>query len=161
VAEPVESGKPLGTFLRKVRRQDGSFTARKLTLDGIPGNGHKLYGWLKATADSLLPVPGQGRALPLRLSMEILTEYRDRAVNGSSDKVTHVHETKKQKKMTHTGTVTECYQPRLVRLRETSSQWVSECGLRFRKSTGAAVGSGVWSSRHRDLSSIREIQPNK
>ena len=64
MAEPVESGKPLGTFLRKVRRQDGSFTARKLTLDGIPGNGHKLYGWLKATADSLLPVPGQGRALP-------------------------------------------------------------------------------------------------
>ena len=45
--------------------------------------------------------------------------------------------------MTHMGIITECYRPREVRLRETRTQWVSECGLRFRKSTGAAVGSGV------------------
>lgn len=39
------------------------------------------------------------------------------------------------------------------------TQWVSECGLRFRKSTGAVVGSGVWSTNRLDLNSIREIQP--
>ncbi|MNR35433.1 hypothetical protein D3C85_1532810 [compost metagenome] len=60
--------------------------------------------------------------------------------------------------MTHEGTITECYKPRHVRLRETSTWWISECGLRFRKSTGAAVGSGVWSADRLDLKSIREIK---
>jgi len=64
-------------------------------------------------------------------------------------------------KMTHEGTITECYRPRQVKLRETKTQWISECGKRFRKSTGAAVGSGVWSSHRLDLSSIREIQSDE
>ena len=60
--------------------------------------------------------------------------------------------------MTHVGIITECYRLREVRLRETATWWVSECGLRFRKSTGAAVGSGVWSANRLDLKSIREIR---
>lgn len=63
--------------------------------------------------------------------------------------------------MTHVGIITEYYRPREVRLRETSTQWVSECGLRFRKSTGAQVGSGMWSSHRLDLGTIREIQPDE
>lgn len=64
-------------------------------------------------------------------------------------------------KMTHEETISECYRPRKVRLRETKTQWISECEKRFRKSTGAAVGSGVWSSHRLDLRSIREIQSDE
>lgn len=64
-------------------------------------------------------------------------------------------------KMTHEGIITEHYRPRQVRLHETKTQWLSECGERFRKSTGAAVGSGVWSSHRLDLRSIRKIQSDE
>ncbi|ELO1492484.1 hypothetical protein R0K81_004442 [Salmonella enterica] len=96
--------------------------------------------------------------MPQLVSTEILPQYPARTVAGASDKTTHVSEQKNRQPMTHTGTITECYQPREVRLRETATQWVSECGLRFRKSTGAAVGSGVWSANRLDLKSVREIQ---
>lgn len=43
VAEPIESGGPLGTFLRTVRNLGGTFSTRKLTLDGIPDQAWKLY----------------------------------------------------------------------------------------------------------------------
>lgn len=96
--------------------------------------------------------------MPQLVSTEILPQYRAGTVAGASDKTTHVSEQKNRQPMTHTGTITECYKPREVRLRETATQWVSECGLRFRKSTGAAVGSGVWSANRLDLKSVREIQ---
>ncbi|EHT8580867.1 hypothetical protein KYR89_004285 [Salmonella enterica] len=70
-------------------------------------------------------------------------------------------EKKTQQAMTHGGTMTYCYQPSQVRLRETKTMWISESGHRFRKTTGAAVGSGVWSSHRLELSSIREIQPDE
>ncbi|EEB1617603.1 TPA: hypothetical protein MPK85_004706 [Salmonella enterica] len=70
-------------------------------------------------------------------------------------------EKKTQQAMTHEGTMTYCYQPSQVRLRETKTMWISESGHRFRKTTGAAVGSGVWSSHRLELSSIREIQPDE
>lgn len=95
--------------------------------------------------------------MPQLVSREILPQYRDATVAGPSDKATHVTEQKHRQPMTHVGVITECYQPREVMLRETGTQWVSECGLRFRKSTGAAVGSGVWSAKRLDLSSIRKI----
>ncbi|EOE7356143.1 TPA: hypothetical protein ACKFMW_004295 [Enterobacter hormaechei] len=79
----------------------------------------------------------------------------------SSDEEDQVPDQKNQMTMTHEGIITECYMPRQVRLRETKTMWVSECGLRFRKSTGAAVGSGVWSANRLDLSSIRAIQLNQ
>ena len=161
VAEPIESGGQLGSFIQKVRSLGGTFWTRKVTLDVIPYEGHKLYGWLKATADSLLAASGQGRApdsMPQLVSTEILPQYRDRTVAASSDKATHVTERKKRQPMTHVGIITECYRPREVRLRETRTQWVSECGLRFRKATGAAAGSGVWSANRLDLKSIRKIQ---
>ncbi|ENU4520075.1 hypothetical protein ACE4FG_004229 [Salmonella enterica] len=162
VAEPVESGGQIAVFIQKVRDQGGTFTTRERTFDGIPDDAGKLYGWLKATADSLLPVPGQGRSLgsmPLLVSTEILPQYRAGTVPGASDKATHIAEKKNRQPMTHTGIITECYRPREVRLRETDTWWVSECGLRFRKTTGAAVASGVWSANRLDLNSIREIQP--
>ncbi len=96
--------------------------------------------------------------MPQLVSMEILPQYRAGTVAGASDKATHVTEHKNRQPMTHVGIITACYQPREVRLREIGTQWVSECGLRFRKSTGAAVGSGVWSANRLDLKSIREIQ---
>ncbi|HBS5970806.1 TPA: hypothetical protein RRW74_005079 [Klebsiella pneumoniae] len=157
MAEPIESGGQLGIFLRTVRNLGGTFSTRKLTFDGIPDDAWKLYDWLKATADSLLPATAQPCSTPGLVSTEVLAEYSDRAMSSPSDNVGHAPEKKMQKKMTHTGTITECYQPREVRLRETTTQWVTECGLRFRKSTGAAVGSGVWSSRRLDLGSIREL----
>jgi len=164
VAEPIESRGTLGAFLQKVRRLEGTITTREVTLDVIPGNSHELYGWLKASADSLPPASGQGRALgsmPLLVSTEILPQYRTGTVAGASDKATHVTEQTNRQPMTHVGTITECYRPREVRLRATKTMWISECGLRFRKATGAAVGSGVWSANRLDLSSIREIRPDE
>ncbi|WEA51994.1 hypothetical protein PWO23_23965 (plasmid) [Serratia marcescens] len=161
VAEPIASGGTLDAFLQKVRRLEGTITTRKVTLNVIQGHGHRLYGWLKKTADGLLAAAGQNvkpEPLPALVSGEIRPDYRDWSPAGPSAKAAHVPE-KKRPKMTHEGTITECYKPRHVRLRETSTQWVSECGLRFRKGTGAAVGSGVWSANRLDLSSIREIQP--
>ncbi|MGP8592072.1 hypothetical protein ACT2EB_18255 [Salmonella enterica subsp. enterica serovar Typhimurium] len=161
VAEPIESGGQIAAFIRNVRGHGGTLTTRKVTLDVIPYEGHKLYGWLKATADSLLAASGQGRApyrMPQLVSTEIQPQYRDRTVPASSDKATHVTGQKKRRPMTHVGIITECYRPREVRLRETDTQWVSECGLRFRKATGAAAGSGVWSANRLDLKSIREIR---
>ena len=65
-------------------------------------------------------MPRQGRALssvPLLVSMEIIPEYRERAVTSPSDKAEHVPEKKNQKVMTHEGIVSEHYRPRKVRLR--------------------------------------------
>lgn len=163
VAEPIESGGQLGTFMQKVRNQGGTFTTRKRTFDGIPDQACNLYTWLKEVANSQLAASGQGRApdsIPLLVSTEILPQYRSLAVAGPSDKATHATEKKNPKPMTHVGIITECYRPREVRLRETGTWWVSECGLRFRKSTGAAVGSGIWSANRLDLNSIRKIHPD-
>lgn len=163
VAEPIASGGTLGAFLQKVRRLEGTITTREVTLDVIQGDGHRLYGWLKKTADGLLAAAGQNvkpEPLPALVSGEIHPDYRDWSPAGPSAKAAHVPE-EKRPKMTHEGTITECYKPRHVRLRETSTQWVSECGLRFRKSTGAEVGSGVWSANRLDLKSIRELQPGE
>lgn len=96
--------------------------------------------------------------MSLPVSTEILPQYRAAAVAGASDSATQVTGQKKRRPVTHVGIITECYRPREVRLRETNTQWVSECGLRFRKDTGAAAGSGVWSAKRLDLKSIREIQ---
>ena len=160
VAEPIESGRQLSTFMQEVRNQGGTFTTRELTFDGIPDQAWKLYDWLKNTADRLLAASGHDKksgGMPQLVSMDILPQYRDKTVAGQSDKGA-----KKQTRqtMTHEGTMTYCYQPSQVRLRETRTQWVSECGLRFRKDTGAAVGSGVWSSHRLELSSIRKIHPD-
>lgn len=163
VAEPIEYGGQIAGFIQKVRAHGGTLTTRKVTLDVIPYEGHKLYGWLKDAADSLLAASGQGRApdsMPLPVSTEILPQYRAAAVAGASDTATQVTGQKKRRPMTHVGIITECYRPREVRLRETNTQWVSECGLRFRKDTGAAAGSGVWSANRLDLKSIREIHPD-
>lgn len=164
VAEPVESGGQIAGFIQKVRDQGGTLTTRERTFDGIPDQGWNLYAWLKEVADDLLAASGQGRAtgcMPQQVSTEILSQYRAGAVTSPSDTATHVTEQKKRRPMTHVGIITECYRPREVRLRETRTQWVSECGLRFRKATGAAAGSGVWSANRLDLKSIREIEPDK
>lgn len=161
VAEPVESGGQIAAFIQKVRDQGGTLTTRERTFDGIPDQAWSLYDWLKQVADSLLPASGQDRApvdMTQLVSTELLPQYRAGTVAGASDKATHVTEQKNRQPMTHVGIITECYQPREVRLRETSTWWVSECGLRFRKTTGAAVGSGVWSANRLDLKSIREIR---
>ncbi|HIE1221359.1 TPA: hypothetical protein ACXJRX_004680 [Serratia marcescens] len=164
VAEPIASGGTLDAFLQKVRRLEGTITTREVTLDVIPGDGHQLYGWLKKTADDLLAAAVlnvKPEPLPVLVSREIPAEYRDGSPAGPSAKAAHVPAMKKRPKMTHEGTITECYEPRHVRLRETRTQWVSECGLRFRKSTGAEVRSGVWSANRLDLKSIRELQPGE
>lgn len=161
VAEPIEYGGQIAGFIQTVRDKGAILTTRKVTLDVIPYEGHKMYGWLKATADSLLAVSGQGRApdsMSQLVSTEILPQYRAAAVAGASDSATQVTGQKKRQPMTHVGIITECYRPREVRLRETATWWVSECGLRFRKDTGAAAGSGVWSANRLDLKSIREIR---
>ncbi|HGV9288046.1 TPA: hypothetical protein ACNOHR_005066 [Enterobacter hormaechei] len=161
VAEPIESCGQICSLLRKVRHLKGSITTRKVTLDVIPHEGHILYGWLKATADNLLAASeqdGKHSRMPQLISTDILPQYRAGAEVDSSDTATQVTEKKKRKTMTHVGIITECYKPREVRLRATATQWVSECGLRFRKTTGAAVGSGVWSANRLDLKSIRKIQ---
>lgn len=163
-SEPTESGGQVGDLIRKVRALGGTITSRELTLDVVPGHGHQLYDWLKNTADSLKVAEsgnGMSGSLPVLVSTDILPEYRNWSPAGPSAKAAHVPEKKRRPKMTHEGTITECYKPRHVRLRETSTQWVSECGLRFRKSTGAAVGSGVWSANRLDLSSIREIRSDE
>jgi len=126
LAEPIESGRQISAFIQKVRSQGGTLSTRERTFDGIPDQACKLYGWLKEVADSLLAGSGHGRApgsMPLLVSTEILPQYPTGAVAGPSDKDIHVTEQKKRQPVTRT-------------------QWVSECGLRFRKSTGAAVGSG-------------------
>ncbi|EPY4131041.1 hypothetical protein ACDK30_23180 [Klebsiella pneumoniae] len=161
VAEPIESGGQIAGFIQTVRAHGGTLSTRELTFDGIPDQAWKLYAWLKEVADELLAASGQGRApdsMPLLVSTEILPQYRAAAVAGAPDTATQVTGQKKQRPMTHVGIITECYRPREVRLRETNTQWVSECGLRFRKDTGAAAGSGVWSANRLDLKSIREIQ---
>ena len=68
--------------------------------------------------------------------MEIQPQYRDRTVAAPSDKATHITEQKNRQPMTHVGIITECYRPREVRLRETRTQWVSECGLRSEAASG-------------------------
>lgn len=164
MAEPVESGGQIAAFMQKVRNQGGPLSTRELTFDDIPDQAWKLYDWLKEVADDLLAASGQDRepgSMPPLVSTDILPQYRDRTVAGPSDEATHVTEQKNRQPMTHEGIITEYYRPREVRLRETRTQWVSECGLRFRKSTGVAVGSGVWSSHRLDLSSVREIKPNE
>ncbi|WOI84499.1 MULTISPECIES: hypothetical protein [Enterobacteriaceae] len=161
VAEPVESDGKIAGFIQKVRDQGGTLTTRELTFDGIPDQSWKLYDWLREVADDLLAASGKGRvpdSMPLLVSTEIVPQYSAGAVAGQSDKATHVTEQKIRQPMTHVGIITECYRPREVRLRETDTQWVSECGLRFRKSTGAAVGSGVWSANRLNLKSIRVIK---
>lgn len=161
VAEPVESSGQIAAFIQNVRAHGGTLSTRERTFDGIPDQAWKLYAWLKEVADDLLAASGQGRApdsMPLLVSTEVLPQYRAGAVAGPSDKVTHVTEQKKRRPMTHVGIITECYRPREVRLRETDTQWVSECGLRFRKATGAEAGSGVWSANRLDLKSIRKTQ---
>lgn len=161
VVEPVEYGGQIAGFIQKVRAHGGTLSTRELTFDGIPDQACNLYAWLKEVADELLAASGQGMSpdsMPPPVSTEVLPQYRAAAVAGPSDTATHVTAQKKRRPMTHVGTITECYQPREVRLRETDTQWVSECGLRFRKATGAATGSGVWSANRLDLKSIREIQ---
>lgn len=161
VAEPIEYGGQIAGFIQKVRAHGGTLSTRERTFDGIPDQACNLYAWLKEVADELLAASGQGRApdsMPLLVSTEILPQYRAGAVAGASDTATQVTGQKKQRPMTHVGIITERYRHREVRLRETNTQWVSECGLRFRKDTGAATGSGVWSANRLDLKSIREIQ---
>ncbi|EBG0062794.1 hypothetical protein QD671_004045 [Salmonella enterica] len=161
MAEPIEYGGQIAGFIQNVRAHGGTLSTRELTFEGIPDQACNLYAWLKEVADELLAASGQGRApdsMPLLVSTEILPQYRAAAVAGASDTATQVTGQKKQQPMTHVGIITECYRPREVRLRETNTLWVSECGLRFRKDTGAAAGSGVWSANRLDLKSIREIQ---
>jgi len=163
VAEPVESGGQIAAFIQNVRAHGGTLSTRELTFDGIPDQVWKLYAWLKEVADSQLAASGQGRApdsMSLPVSTEILPQYCAGTVAGPSETATHVTE-KKRQPMTHVGIITECYRPREVRLRETATWWVSECGLRFRKSTGAAAGSGIWSANRLDLKSLREIKPSE
>lgn len=59
VVEPVVYGGQIAGFIQTVRDQGGTLTTGKVTLDVISYEGHKLYGWLKATADSLLAASGQ------------------------------------------------------------------------------------------------------
>ena len=103
VAEPIEYGGQIAVFIQKVRAHGGTLSTRELTFDGIPDKSRKLYDWLKATADSLMPVTGQGSSLPAPLSYEIIAKYRDRSDTGPSDKAGIVPEKKKQRKMTHEG----------------------------------------------------------
>lgn len=152
----------LGTLRRTILGYDGEEKEQGIQLDTTTEDGSELYAWLKEVADGLLTASGQDRkpgSMPPLVSTEILPQYRAGTVAAPSDKATHVTEQKNRQPMTHVGIITECYRPREVRLRETRTWWVSECGLRFRKSTGATVGSGVWSANRLDLSSIREIQP--
>lgn len=98
VAEPIEYGGQIAGFIQTVRDKGAILTTRKVTLDVIPYEGHKLYGWLKATADSLLAASGQGRApdsMSQLVSTEILPQYRAGTVAGPSDTATHVTEKKK------------------------------------------------------------------
>ncbi|SMG61850.1 hypothetical protein [Cedecea sp. NFIX57] len=45
----------LGTLLRAIRASDGEINERSIQLDaGLDIDGHALYAWLRATADSLL-----------------------------------------------------------------------------------------------------------
>ncbi|MGL4200816.1 MAG: hypothetical protein ACRCTT_05125 [Enterobacter roggenkampii] len=92
VAEPVESGGQMGALLQKVRNLEGSITTRKVTLDVIPGDGHRLYGWLKATADSLLAAAGQNvkpERSPALVSRNIHPDYRDWPNTPSSPSAGH------------------------------------------------------------------------
>jgi hypothetical protein len=87
-----------------------------VTLDVILHEDHKLYGWLKATADSLLVAESQNvksSSQPALVSTEILAEYRDWSPAGPSAKVGHVPEKKKLPKMTYEGMISEYYRPRI------------------------------------------------
>lgn len=97
----------------------------------------------------------------LRYALRFFGHDRGQGDTGPSEKTVHVPEKKSRMLMTHVGIISECYTPRESRLRETKTMWISESGRRFRKTTGAAVGSGVWSSHRLDLKSIREIQPDE
>ncbi|MEL7630907.1 hypothetical protein AAGW04_18190 [Pectobacterium aroidearum] len=138
----------VGTLRRKIRSHEGVVTERGIQLDSAREDGHELYAWLKGVADCLMSASAgkdENPCSPAALvSTESLPENRDSK--------------KKPPKMTHEGIISECYSPRLARLRETKTMWISESGMRFRKSTGAAVGSGVWSSHRLDLKSIKELQ---
>ncbi len=97
VADPVESGGQIAAFIQKVRAQGGTLTTRERTFDGIPDQAWDLYAWLKAVADSLQPVSGQGKApgsMPPPVSTEILPQYRPGTGAGPSDTATHVTEQK-------------------------------------------------------------------
>ncbi|WP_392404669.1 hypothetical protein [Edwardsiella piscicida] len=159
-AEPLETGGVLGTLLRKIPQYEGEIETRRINLDRLQG----IYAWLRNRADAILKADPEWQAWERSIeeareaTIKVCSFLSDMQKTGVSDKAIHVSEQKNRQPMTHTGIITECYQPREVRLRETATQWVSECGLRFRKSTGAAVGSGVWSSNRLDLKSIREIQ---
>lgn len=92
LAEPIESGGTLGAFLLKVRRLEGTITTREVTLDVIPGDGHRLYGWLKKTADGLLAAAGQNvkpEPSPVLVSREIHPDYRDWPSTPSSPSAGH------------------------------------------------------------------------
>lgn len=113
---------------------------------------------MKEVAESL-PHAVEKVSMPKLMSTEILPQYRGRAVAVASDNPTHAPAKKHQNAMTHEGIISECYRPRLSRLRETKTIWISESGRRFIKITGAEVGSGIWSSHRLNLTSIRKIQP--
>jgi|GEM_PF-6955791 len=112
--------------------------------------------------------PGQAQELqrhrirwPLMSEDDFVRQGMNSLYDDPSDKEDPVPDEKNRMPMTHEGIMTEYYRPRQVRLRETRTMWISECGRRFRKSTGIATGSGAWSPYRLDLSSIREIQPGQ
>ncbi|HGN9385011.1 TPA: hypothetical protein ACK1LG_004917 [Klebsiella pneumoniae] len=163
-AESVESGGPLGMLLRNIMKHEGPVKTRKVNLDDM----ETIYAWLRDSADYILAADREWQALEQsvaearEMAEKLFPFLSDTQITESeqiqADTATHVSAQKNRQPMTHVGVITECYRPREVRLRETGTQWVSECGLRFRKSTGAAVGSGVWSANRLDLKSIREIE---
>ena len=148
-------------FLGQKVRSRGNFWTRKVTLDVIPYEGHKpLYGWLKATADSLLAASGQGRHLtvcPAGLHGDPASVPR----RSGGRSVRYGHLTSLSRKTADNdarGSLQNATGPARSDCGK-RTLWVSECGLRFRKATGgAATGSGVWSANRLDLKSIREIK---
>ncbi|MEG5488281.1 hypothetical protein UXP05_22360 [Enterobacter hormaechei] len=162
--EPVESDGQIGKLLRNIMKHEGPVKTRKVNLDDM----ETIYAWLRDSADSILAADREWQALEQsvaearEMAEKLFPFLSDMQITESeqiqADTATHVSAQKNRQPMTHVGVITECYQPREVRLRETDTQWVSECGLRFRKATGAAAGSGVWSANRLDLKSIREIQ---
>lgn len=51
----------VGTLLRRIRGYEGVVTERGIQLDSATEDGHELYAWLRATADSLLASPSPNR----------------------------------------------------------------------------------------------------
>lgn len=148
-----------------VVRLDGSTCLQLWNAAGqvtrLDGDPLQVAQWLQACHDA-------GLALRVQVNESHTPEKGGTSVpvpggrtdNGASDKTGHVPEKPPRKRMTHEGIVSECYRPRKVRLRQTSTMWISETGRKFRKSTGAATGSGVWSAYRLDLDSIRELPPD-